>query len=253
MRILIDRRDESISAELLSRIESATGQTALEYLWALNSTHTLSDAEILRLIRHDDAFVRAWTVRLVGDRLMCSPQISQALKELAGREGYIEVRKQLASSAKRLPPEIALPILNELMSYNEDVADIHQPLLIWWGLEAQVDRTATEDIIKAALKDTNAWSRPMVRQIILERLMKRYASTGTREDLLHAAALLRAATDKTSAELLLKGSKKRIREDHSQEFLTSSQMQSRQPVAAHWLCVFVNGNRSCPAGSADGR
>ncbi len=204
-RLLIDRHDTSLSQTIMERIQESSGQDALEYLWALNASEELSDAHILELLKHGDPFVRAWTVRLTGDRNSASEQVSEALKSLASAEGYIEVRKQLASSAKRLPTELALAILGELMKYNEDATDIHQPLLVWWALESHVQRTEVQQILAKTLNSPEAWKRPMVQQVILERMMKRYASTGAREDLISAAVLLKSVPDQPTAEILLKG------------------------------------------------
>ena len=43
------------------------GQSALERLWALNACGGLTDDAAIKLLSHNDPFVRAWTVRLVCD------------------------------------------------------------------------------------------------------------------------------------------------------------------------------------------
>jgi putative heme-binding domain-containing protein len=52
----------------------------------------------------------------------------------------------------------------------------HIPLLLWWAIEEHAVE-AREDILKA-FATTAAWQQPLVRGVILERLMRRYAAEG---------------------------------------------------------------------------
>jgi putative heme-binding domain-containing protein len=205
IRLLGDRADPSLNEKLQAEMKQAAGQYALELLWALNAGGGLTDEVADELLRHDEPMVRAWTVRLVCDRHQVAPRIARALAELAASEPYVEVRKQLASSAGRLPPADALPIIAHLLSYDQDAADIHQPLLLWWALEAQADGAGRDLILSMILDDADRWQLPLVKQHLLERLMKRYALAGSRQDLLAAARLLSVAPDQASTETLLKG------------------------------------------------
>ncbi|MEZ6031842.1 MAG: c-type cytochrome [Planctomycetaceae bacterium] len=205
IRILGDRKDKSVIQQLASELAAATGQSALDRLWALNACGGFTDEMALKLLSHNEPFVRAWTVRLVCDQTTVSADVAAAIALAATTEAYIDVRKQMASSARRLPSELALPIIRELLRFDEDAADIHQPLLIWWAIESQAGRTTIDDIIQKLLADSATWERPLVADVILERLMKRYALAGTRNDFLSAAMLLNAAPDKQSISRLLKG------------------------------------------------
>ena len=211
VRLLRDRNVPRLSeADLLAEqltfeLAAATGQSALERLWALNACGGLTDEVAISLLSHNEPFVRAWTVRLVCDPKSVSANVAAAITQAASMEPYIDVRKQMACSARRLPPELALPIIRELLHFDEDAADIHQPLLIWWAIESQVGRTTINDIMQQVLADPATWQRPLVAEHIAERLMKRYALAGTREDLLSAAALLSSAADKPGIDRLLKG------------------------------------------------
>lgn len=205
IRILGDRNDKSAIQQLEAELAVATGQPALERLWALNASGGFNYDSAIKLLNHSDPFVRAWTVRLICDSKNASAEVAAAIARVASHEGYIDVRKQMACSARRLPPELALPIIRELLNYDEDAADIHQPLLIWWAIESQTESTTIDDILRELLADPATWKRPLVADAITERLMKRYALAGTRGDLLSAAALLNAAPDKQSISHLLKG------------------------------------------------
>lgn len=203
LRLFGDRNDASMIPVLLEQTKKETGQTALESLWALQLSGGLTDDVAQRMLQHEDQHVRAWTVRLLCDDHQVDPQISAALTKLAADEPYIFVRKQLASSAKRLPATDALPIIRHLLNYDEDAADIHQPLLLWWALESKADDA--ELIRQLVLADAEVWERPLMINHLTERLMKRYAVAGTRSELLSAAALLELAPNKTSTDALLKG------------------------------------------------
>ena len=126
-------RRAAVVKQLETELAAATGQSALERLWALNACGGLSDPVALRLLRHNEPFVRAWTVRIVCDPGTISPDVGTAIAHAASQEPYIDVRKQMACSARRLSPELALPIIRELLKYDEDANDIHQPLLVLVG------------------------------------------------------------------------------------------------------------------------
>ena len=204
VRIIGDRKDGSLISPLLDQTEQSSGQTALESLWALHLSGGLTNETAIQLLQHEDQYVRAWTVRLLCDHYQVAPQVSATLTELAANEPYIFVRKQLASSAKRLPAEDALPIIRNLLNYDEDSSDVHQPLLLWWALESKAGGDS-QQILDVLFDDEEVWQRPLVQQHLAERLMKRYALAGSREELLAAASLLDASPDKNSTDLLLKG------------------------------------------------
>lgn len=204
-RVLADRRDAALIDPLRKRLREAGGQTALELLWALHGSGGLTDAAAEELLQHPEPAIRAWTVRLLCDDRDVSPPIAAALADLAAQEDYIRVRKQLASSARRIDTDAALPILAALLRYDEDVEDIHQPLLLWWGVEAHVRPANVGTLIDGLLPRDALWDAPMVRDHLLVRLMKRYALAGSRQDLVAAATLLDRAPDRESQERLLAG------------------------------------------------
>src|ERR1043166_3564593 len=96
---------------------------ALEALWALYVSGGLRDDLALQLLDHPVEHVRAWTIRLLGDRRQISRQLRERLVELARYEPSATVRNQLACTCKRLPGADALPIIERLLDRAEDVAD----------------------------------------------------------------------------------------------------------------------------------
>ncbi|MBW3539950.1 MAG: HEAT repeat domain-containing protein, partial [Planctomycetes bacterium] len=232
LRLLGDRRDASIVPLLKENIRRHVGQFALENLWALHQTAGLEDDFVLESLAHEDAHVRLWTVRLLCDafhaqnasathalpplakggpggveqnaqRQQLPSPLHQRLQDLAETEAYVQVRSQLASSARRLPASGSLPIVRRLLARDEDAGDIHVPLLLWWAIEAK----AGEDpaAVVAMFEDSDIWKLPLVEQHIVQRLMRRFAQSGSRNDLLNGARLFELAPEKKHTDLLMQG------------------------------------------------
>lgn len=203
LRLIGDRRDPSLIPTFLTTLGERDGQIALESLWALHLSGGLGDEAAVALLAHVDPFVRLWTVRLICDDGQVPPAIAEKLAALAVQELHVEVRSQLACSARRLSVEAGLPIVRNLLFHSEDAADIHLPLLLWWAIESAVSRDP--DAVLALFADRRLWEQPILQQHIAERLMRRYAAAGTRRDLLACARLLKLAPDKAGVDRLLKG------------------------------------------------
>ncbi|MBC7853075.1 MAG: c-type cytochrome, partial [Pirellulaceae bacterium] len=193
-----------LSSEISPQLEEIKGGLALELLWAINTTGGgLGDVQTLAALGHADPYVRLWAVRLACDDYRVSSEIAQKLADLAYREPNVEVRNQLACSARRLPTEQSLVIVKNLASRSEDVGDIHIPLLLWWAIEAKAD-ASREEVLKL-FADKAFWDQPMVAQHLSEKLMRRYGATGQRKDLLACAKLLELAPTKEHARKLMAG------------------------------------------------
>jgi putative heme-binding domain-containing protein len=202
LRLLGDRKDRS-AVPLLRPLLAETGQPALEALWGLNLSGGFDGRLALETLGHPNPYVRLWTVRLLGDANKVAPVLARRLAELARSEPNVEVRSQLASTAKRLPAADALPIVRNLLARDEDVGDIHLPLQLWWALESKCE--SDRDRVLALFEDPAVWELPLVRTHILHRLMRRFAAAGSRRDLLTCARLLRLAPDAGHSKLLLRG------------------------------------------------
>ena len=203
LRLFADRHDATIIPELNVAIDQATGQFALETLWALHLSGGLNDERSIALLDHTDPFVRMWTVRLACDDGTVSPAFATRLAQLAVVETDLEARSQIACSARRLPAADGLPIVRTLLQRGEDVDDIHLRLLLWWAIEAwaESDRPAVAEMFS----DPGLWDAPIVKRHIIQRLMRRYAAAGKRPDLLACATLLQAAPQDEHAQSLMAG------------------------------------------------
>jgi putative membrane-bound dehydrogenase-like protein len=185
------------------RLPDNVGQLMLESLWAMNAAVPLADDQQFDRLDAANPYIRLWTIRLSCDDHAVSDDVAKKLADLAYREPHLEVRSQLASSARRLPAGQALPIIKNLALRSEDTDDIHIPLLIWWALEAKAD--AAREAVLALFADKAFWDQPLVSKHLVERLMRRYASTGQRKDLLTCARLLELAPTKEHAGRLMAG------------------------------------------------
>jgi putative heme-binding domain-containing protein len=156
------------------------------------------------LAREKSPALRRWAVRLIGDERKATDAQAAALLRLAQRDPDARVRSQLASSAKRLPAKVALPVVDALCDRDEDAKDPHVPMLIWWAIEAHAE-TSREDLL-ALMREGKKRARAIVQSTILERLMQRWIMAGGRENLLAAATLLRESGE--DASRLLSGIEK---------------------------------------------
>ena len=147
--------------------------------------------------------MRVWAVRLPGDAKTLSPTLLTAVDKLAAVETDAEVRAQIASTARRLPVEQALTLVATLMKRDDDAKDPFIPLLCWWTIESHLDKH--RDAVLALLKDPSAWNSVPVKEILLPRLMRRFAAKGTRGDFLACASLLEAAPQDDHRKRLIAG------------------------------------------------
>jgi len=202
-RLIADRHEAAIAPALKKLLDENDGQYALELLWALHSSGGLDEPAVLHFLDHRDPFVRLWTARLLGDDNAVSPAEAQKLIEVAEREPDVEARAQMACTAKRLPAKDDLPIVRALLDHDGDAADPRVPLLLWWAIEARAD--TDRDAVLALFHESPLWDRPIVKEFLLERLMRRFAQTGARKDLLTCATLFDMAPTPEHAQLLMKG------------------------------------------------
>jgi putative heme-binding domain-containing protein len=187
------RGDLSIEQRLVSAIEKVS---SLEALWALNLLDRLTSARAGKWLNHPNASVRRWVVRLLGDRQESHP----GLVDLASTESDIQVRSQLAATAKRLNAKAGLEIVANLTRYSEDADDPHQPLMIWWALEIHADEFES---LQAWLNIPDTWSQPLFREYFLGRLIQRYASRSREGDLERCEKIMQSAPDEAASEIII--------------------------------------------------
>ncbi|HEX2475755.1 MAG TPA: PVC-type heme-binding CxxCH protein [Lacipirellulaceae bacterium] len=202
LRLLADRRDASVAPLLKKQLTQFEGQLALESLWALNLIGELDETTALAALDHASAQVRLWTVRLLCDQGNVSPAVCDRLAKLARGEQDLEVSCQLACSARRLPANDCLRIIRDIIQ-THDASDIRLPLLVWWAIEAKVAASPSE--VVDFFREPASWRAPIVERDIAERLMRRFAATGRRNDLSVCAELLKLASNPDDVKRLMAG------------------------------------------------
>jgi putative membrane-bound dehydrogenase-like protein len=202
-RELASRRDPNARGPLRDIVRrDEDDQLSLEALWALCvSDPAVIDAALAEFcLKHRNPDVRRWTVQLLGDPNVHA-DMAGALAELAERETDVTVRSQLASTAKRLPPDLGFRIVEQLLRRNLDERDPHIPLLLWWAVEHHA--MAVPERMLAYFTSADAWRMSLVRNSILDRLTRRFAAEGTADALTACARLLQSAPSPAERRRLL--------------------------------------------------
>jgi putative heme-binding domain-containing protein len=202
-RVLGERLIQSRDAESITALAAQAESGSLEALWALHWCGAAGEEQLRGLLANKSPDIRRWAVRLLGDQRAVDVATAAPLVELAAREQYVQVRSQLASSARRFSAAVGVPILSALAAREEDAADPHLPLLIWWGLEGhsgaepmagpqlgvaltEPDAVAPRDVVLRQFEDEIFWQHALVRQSIAPRLMQRWGLEAVTTD--HAAS-----------------------------------------------------------------
>lgn len=190
---LVRRSDLSlIPAFKLRALNHEDEHQAIEALWTIASLGGFDESLAMELLNSPHAVVRAWTVRLLGDTGMLSIEMAHRLDELAELEPAIEVRQQLACSAARWPADKAMPVINANINRDIDTEDPYVPLLWWWAVERH-SVSGRAEVMKRFVRPS-LWKSALGREVLLPRLIRRYAAEGT-NGLDSVAELLAAAPD----------------------------------------------------------
>lgn len=200
-QILADRRDPEVIFPLRTMLfEGKDEGLQLQALWALYVSGGFTDSLAEKLLRHANPHVRRWTVCFLGDEGRVSAQLAVHLANVAATEPHAVVRSQLLCSAKRLPAKDSLPIVAAILRRNLDRDDPHIPLLAWWAIEAHA--ITARDLVLRTFGTLQSWRMPLVREVILPRLMRRYAAEGSEPGLAACTALLAAVPISERRQLL---------------------------------------------------
>ena len=203
-RLLAERCDHSVVPALTTlALDSDDQRLALQGLWSLYVLGACDAQLAAKALASRHEYVRAWTIRLLGDDRIVSPDLSRQFVELARRDSSVVVRGQLACTAKRLPAGEAIPIIEQLLGHAEDAGDVQMPLLIWWAIE---DKAISDiDRVLQMVEAGDLWHRPIMTRFIIERLARRYLSEGTNASADACAILLRHARREKTVDLVLGG------------------------------------------------
>ncbi|MFN0069731.1 MAG: PVC-type heme-binding CxxCH protein [Limisphaerales bacterium] len=204
VRVLAERRDPAAVAPLRALLAGERTPPALEALWTLHQLDARDAATSERALGHPDPAVRAWAVRLAGDRRASAPPgVFQTFLALAANGASPVVASQLAATAQRLPPEQGWPLVFALTRRDEFAGDPLIPAQLWWAWEAQLTRQPED--AAAALRSNELWDRKLFREAVAGRLARRLAAGRTPAELAVLGQCLRAAPTAESRVALLAG------------------------------------------------
>lgn len=192
-RLLADRHDASVTAQLREQMRADSSAKAVQALWALHVSGGFDETVANEALAHPSSVVRKWAVRLLGDARRVTTAQAATFVRMAAQDASVRVRAQLASTAKRLSSKEALPVLAALIERDSDSADPYVPLLIWWALEAHAvsDLEGVRHLAaNPALRETL-----LMRDTLLTRLMRRWIAEGTVATQDAAAELIATASD----------------------------------------------------------
>jgi putative membrane-bound dehydrogenase-like protein len=203
LRLLGDRPQAALNPVITTKLHGSSGQIALENLWALYVNGGLTETESLKALDHVDPWVRLWAVRLAGDVKPVASAVAAKLVARAAVETDLEVRNQLAATARRLSAHDGLAVVKVLSRQDGDVADNRIPLFLWWAVEARCAEHR-DDVIQL-FADPDFWSRSMVETHLIERTARRFALAGSRQDLLACARLFELSPTPEHSRRLMAG------------------------------------------------
>jgi putative membrane-bound dehydrogenase-like protein len=205
--ILRERKDSSIAIDLRKMLKEGSSQSALEALSALQAIGSLDDSAYADGLDNSLPTVRTWAIRLLGDArdVPIAKPLLDKLIDLAVHETDPQTRSQLASTAKRLPGEQAIPLIRQMLAHDADAQDVHIPLLLWWALEDKA--ISHRGLIVERFTSSELWQRPLARDTVLPRLARRYAADPVPANQEALATLLRATPGDRERSLLLAGIK----------------------------------------------
>jgi putative membrane-bound dehydrogenase-like protein len=203
LRLLGERHDRSV-ARLLEELVLTSKQDThcLRGLWGLYAVGAFDETIATKALQHASPWVRAWTIRLLGEAGQVSDNMLERLVQLAKDEEAPEVRLQLASTAQRLTHQDTLPLLHALLRHSEDVHDPCIPLMIWLAYEPHL--FARQRTMLAWLKE-HASGNFLVTEEIVPRVMRRVLARDNRDGLAACVGFLGDTTDSAVRRRALDG------------------------------------------------
>lgn len=137
----------------------------LRAMWALYVSEGLTANDLRGLLNHEHEHVRAWAVRLLGDRGTYAAEDLPRLAKLAREDASALVRLHVASALGRLAPADRWPIAQELAAHAADAADHNLPLMIWYGVEP-----AIAEVPDPAVELARRSKIPLLQEYVARRL-----------------------------------------------------------------------------------
>ncbi len=157
-------------AQLYKQIKSLFKQTAyiphkLRLLWTLNVIGGFHHGFGIKLMDHENEYIRAWAIQLLWEDQSPSKAALKKLAQLAADDESAFVRLYIASALQRTRVEDRFPVLEALTAHVEDQDDHNLPLMYWYAMEPVVGSDQSKGL--TLLKTTKI---PILRQYIARRM-----------------------------------------------------------------------------------
>lgn len=197
LRLLSERRDKSVIGDLQQLIESKEPLHALRGLWGLYAVGGFDEAAANAALKHDDLWMRYWSIRFAGESGKVSTPLLDRFAALAKSDPAPQVRLQLASTCQQLKKQDVLPILQKLMTHKDDANDACLPLMIWLALESRLQAPAQEKSSTSTLDwlREHAPGNALITEQIVPRIMRRLVAENRAENLQACIAFIGSVQD----------------------------------------------------------
>jgi putative membrane-bound dehydrogenase-like protein len=203
LRVLSERKDKSVAVQLRDlAFNSKVERHALRGLWGVYAVGAFNFDAAQRGLQHASPWIRAWTIRLLGEAGTVDKELLPILTEMAAKDEAPQVRLQLASTARRLTKQDTLPLLHNLMKHKEDAKDPVIPLMIWLAYEPRLAKQPQPAL--DWLKEY-APGNALVTNDMVPRAMRRLAATNKADDLEACVAFIGNVTDSNVRRQALEG------------------------------------------------
>ena len=225
VRLLGERKDISALELLKKLLAEKETHPALEALWALHQMKALDEGTALTALYHRSNEVAAWSIRLLGDERRLPHHYLEMLGETLV-SFPTELWQQTASTSMRLPAAQAMYLVYTVCARDKNASDPLLPSLCWWTIEKWMPgglqgpaadvgtdlpspwnregRVEGKSLSYDAVQELvlAIWDTKLGQEHIIPRIMRRFAATGTRADLIAAGRLIDKAPDEHRAMLV---------------------------------------------------
>ncbi len=139
MRAASGKLDPKVGNRLRGMLAKAkTSPKRLRALWSLHVTQNLNESQLIKLLTHEDPYVRAFAIQFLCEDKNPSAAVMEPFARLAKNDPSPVVRLYLAAALQRMKHEQRWPILKQLAQHAEDAEDNNIPRMLWFALEPMV-------------------------------------------------------------------------------------------------------------------
>jgi len=204
-RVILQKRahqgklDQAVHEKLREILDENTNPDwKLRALWGLHVTGGIDGGGFLKLLDHEDEYLRAWSIQLMTEDRKVSGEMLAKFVRMAREDASAVVRLYLAAALQRMSIEQRWDLAEALTRRGEDKDDHNIPKMIWFGLEPMVaaDPTRAMKIAQGtAIPILTEWSARRAAEGDQETLAAMMSSLGTESTTIARLGLLKGARD----------------------------------------------------------